>query len=230
MSRPEGSARPKHWGRASVCGAIIGSLLTVGFVTPASAASPPPPTSPETAIVSTGFALTAGQEAELNALDAATSHALETFDPAAAAAAGASEAGIADYAYVLNSQGWTVVNEEFPTARASTVAIETAAAAAACTGRSGYTGFYGAFWQWALNSCQTDTLIAAVAAGGGGTAAIGGLLTALGVAPAGAITAAVGGLVVAGSGFLTVCKTASYGVHAIYLNAYVTGGVGCWGQ
>ncbi|XUK63993.1 hypothetical protein ABMA10_18685 [Plantibacter sp. RU18] len=32
------------------------------------------------------------------------------------------------------------------------------------------------------------------------------------------------------AGFLKVCQTASNGAHAIYLNAYVTGNVGCWGH
>ncbi|PPG20751.1 hypothetical protein C5D16_09685 [Rathayibacter toxicus] len=49
-------------------------------------------------------------------------------------------------------------------------------------------------------------------------------------APAGAITAAAGGVAEAGAGIVGICKAASYDAKAIYLNAFVTGGVCCWGQ
>jgi hypothetical protein len=49
-------------------------------------------------------------------------------------------------------------------------------------------------------------------------------------APEGAVAAAAGGLVAAGGPIIQVCKAASYEKQAIYLNAYVSGAVGCWGQ
>lgn len=181
-------------------------------------------------VFSAGSALTAAQESELNALVNSTNFAARTFDPSSAVGAGASTVGTADYASLLAARGWTVVGNDAALILPSSGAQPMLTVGAQCTGTSGYTGFFGAFWQWALNSCDTATLIAAVAAGGGSTAGIGGLLAALGVVPAGGITAAVGGLIAAGAGVLTVCQTASYGMHAIYLNAYVIGGVGCWGQ
>ncbi|KIC60037.1 hypothetical protein RM52_01095 [Microbacterium hominis] len=36
--------------------------------------------------------------------------------------------------------------------------------------------------------------------------------------------------VAAGAGIIAICKAASREKQAIYLNVYVTGGVGCWGQ
>lgn len=221
-----------RWRLRSV-GVVVGSVLAAGFAVPAQAAeATPPPTSPDTAIVSTASVLTAAQEAELNALDSATDHTTLTFDPVAASAVGASAEGIADYALVLQSRGWTTLSQDSVTASASDVATAIVSARAKCTGKRGYTGFHGAFWQWALNSCDTNLLITSVVAGGGGggVAAIGALLASLGIAPAGAITAAVGGVIAAGAGPLKICQAASYGANAIYMNTFVTGGVGCWGQ
>lgn len=207
--------------------ALGGSQTTPGGEAPA-----PTPSS-------AGAKLSEAQSAELESLVGASDFANSTFDSDAALMSGVAETAVADYALVLEADGWTVngANTISLRAEASPSGTEVAAAAAACTGKRGYTGFYGAFWQFALNSCDTETLIASVAAAGGSTAAIGAAIAAVGAlpssglsVPAGAITAAVGGLIAAGAGPLTVCKTASYGVHAIYLNAFVTGGIGCWGQ
>ncbi|WOF23632.1 hypothetical protein N8K70_02830 [Microbacterium betulae] len=207
----------------------MASLVSFGVAASASAAEEPP-VSPETQIFEEGGTLTAEQAAELDALESATDFGAKTFDIGAAEDTGASAQGIADFAHVLETQGWTTIGGGLTVSPSTATAQIIATAAAACTGKSGYTGFYGAFWQWALNSCQTDTLIAGVAAGAAGAGAVAAVFAAVGVAPAAGVSTAIGALVGANAAFLTVCKTASYGVHAIYLNAYVTGGVGCWGQ
>lgn len=227
---------------------LLGAFLAVGIVatTPgvalADAGTALPKASQDTPVPtpdSAGAQLSDAQSAELESLVGASDFATSTFDADAALTSGVDETAVADYALVLEADGWTVIGASTPNLRAeaSPMATEVAAAAAACTGKRGYTGFHGVFWQFALNSCDTDLLIASVAAAGSSTAAIGGVIAAVGAlpssglsVPAGAITAAVGGLIAAGAGPLTVCKTASHGVHAIYLNAFVTGGIGCWGQ
>lgn len=128
--------------------------------------------------------------------------------------------------------GASIVSLDDGTAGEATAASQRVmAAAAACTGDRGYTGFWGWGWQWALNSCDTNLLMAAYVAGGSVTSAVGGVIAATGVgAPAGAITIAAGGLVAAGAPVVAVCQAASYEKNAIYLNAFVTGGIGCWAQ
>lgn len=187
------------------------------------------PTSPETQLVEEGSELTPEERAQLDAVMSGLDDTEQVFDARAAESAGASAESIADFAQILSGGGWTIANGE-SLAEPSALAVDVSNEVRACTGYSGYKGFFGGFWQWGLNSCLTDSLIATVAGGGGSAVAIGGVLAAAGIAPGAAITAAAGALAGMSAGFLGICKTASYGVHAIYLNAYVTGNVGCWGQ
>ncbi|WP_431030940.1 hypothetical protein [Plantibacter sp. RU18] len=217
------------------CGIALVAAALIGFSAPTAAVASEPsgsplPTSPETElVVSGGQGLSVQQEAELSAVFVGVSDNSTVFDIEAAQAAGASPESIADFATIVGGAGWTVENGA-TTVEASDLAVEIAAEVRACTGATGYTGFHGAFWQWGLDSCLTDSLIAAVASGAGSGVAIGGVLAAAGLAPAAALSAAIGALTGMSAGFLKVCQTASYGAHAIYLNAYVTGNVGCWGQ
>lgn len=219
-------------GRKLKIGGVIAALLVGGLAAPASATEPVEPE--PTPVATEESVLSDEQAAELELLYGATDPAARAFDADLAVASGASPEGTADYAAVLTAEGWDVRGE---TVDPSAGAREVAGVAAACTGVSGYTGYYGWGWQWGLNSCQTDTLIAAVFQGAGGAAAIGGVFAAIGLIPAAApvgipaavISGAVGGVIAFGGLSLTTCKTASYGVHAIYLNLYYAS-VGCWGQ
>lgn len=95
-----------------------------------------------------------------------------------------------------------------------------------CKGVSGYRGQFWFGYQYALNSCETRSLIAAIGAGAS-LASIGALGTGPGAANA-AIIGAIGGLTVAA---LNVCVAASSN-GAIYLNSGVPPAipVSCWGQ
>lgn len=199
---------------------ILSTALVFSGGAAATAAEPSAPVSHST--------MSPEQTASLEALLSANDSSTRTFTVAHATTAGAAPQDVADFSAMLKLSGWTVVGETV--AAPSIAAAEVVTTFASCTGNRGYTGFYGWGWQWALNSCDTDLLIQALLAGGGGTAAVGGVLTAVGIAPAGGITAAVGALIAAGAGPIQVCKTASYGAHAIYLNVFATGSIGCWGQ
>lgn len=204
----------------------VAVMLATFVGAPAATAAPAPDSPP--AVPEQQVTLSPAEAAELEGLLSASDFAAKSFDPTAAVAAGVEATAIADYATVVAAGGWTISSPASLTAQASESAQLAAVGVAACTGRSGYTGFYGAFWQIALNSCQTESLILAIRGVGGGAAAIGGLLAAIGF-PGGAIAAAVGVLIVANPWPLDVCKAAS-GKHAIYINIFVVGGVGCWGQ
>lgn len=219
-------------GRKLTIGGVIAALLVGGLAAPASATEVEDPEL--TPVPAAEAVLSEAQIAELEALYESTDSASRTFDAAAAVASGATEQGTADYASVLVAEGWAVQGETVePTAATQSIA----SALAACTGRSGYTGYYGWGWQWGLNSCQTDTLIAAVNLGAGGATAVGAVFAAIGLIPGAApvavpvavVSGAVAAVIAYGSLGLNVCKTASYGVHAIYLNLYYTS-VRCWGQ
>jgi len=204
--------------------ALTGSL----FSAPASAAEMPPQTpsvSLATAVDSEN-SLSSEQKDAIYLLTSATDREARTFDSDEAVAAGVDEQAVAEYAAAFqNTAGLPSEGQDSRVMPGSTTTV------AACTGKRGYTGFYGWGWQTALNSCETNLLIGAMGAGGGGAYAISGVLVAAGVpAPAAAVTAAVGGLITAGVGVVSVCKAASYTKNAIYLDAFVTGGVGCWGQ
>lgn len=226
---------PRRRRLSGLAGTATALAVVVGFALAPSAAQASETTAPPSASApATGpeASLSAADQAELETLLAATDSATGTFDATKALGAGASEQAVADFATSYEAAGQHVTGLDEPLrAQTSEAGERVAAAASSCTGDRGYTGFYGWGWQWALNSCDTDLLMAALAGGGGAVAAVGGIISAAGVtAPAGAVTAAAGGLVAAGAGVVGICKAASYEKKAIYLNAFVTGSVGCWGQ
>ena len=73
--------------------------------------------------------------------------------------------------------------------------------------------------------------------GAGGAAAVRAVFAAIGLfpgatpvaMPVAVVSGAVAAVITFGSLGLNLCKTASSGPHAIYLNVYYTS-VGCWGQ
>lgn len=201
-------------------------------VAPAHAETLPP--SPEvegSAVAAEGTPLTPAQEAELTALVDAADLENQIFDVAAATEAGVSESQIADFSYVVAANGWEIVGAQDVDQLLSSASSSLVTSYSGCTGANGYTGYWGWGWQWAANSCITDSLIAGAAAGAGGVGAIAAILTAIPPAAAAApIAYAAGAVVAAGGGFLAACKTFSYGVHAIYLNINSAGAPGCWGQ
>lgn len=199
---------------------------TVAFAQPS---DQPPGTSESSAIVGEAGALTPEQDRDLTALVGALSEADRSFDVDQAVSAGASAQSAADFTHILSASGWTI-DGETPHESVSDIAVQVALSSTACTGKTGYIGFFGAFWQSALNSCLTDTVKAGIAAGGAGAGAIAAALAAGGVLPAAAIAGAVGAFLAAGVAVVHLCQTASYGVHAIYVNFFVTGNLGCWGQ
>lgn len=155
-------------------------------------------------------------------LVSATSYGKTTsFDYEEAVANGVEPQVASDYAAVLGASSDLVTagNELAPT--------ETAAAAAACTGESRYVGY--TFWgfQWALNSCQTSQLIAAVGLGAGGIGTVTAMLAAsTTVPPVAAVAAAV---VTLGGAFLATCQAFSSN-GGIYLNSGNLSAPTCWGQ
>jgi len=222
--RPSGLA-----GTVTALAVVVGVTLAPSAAQAVETSDPPSASAPA---VGSAASLPAADQVELEQLLAATDGATGTFDATKALGTGANEQAVADYATSYRAAGQNVIGLPEPVReQASEAGGRVAAAASSCTGNRGYTGFYGWGWQWALNSCDTDLLMAAVAGGGGAVAAVGGIISAAGVtAPAGAITAAAGGLVAAGAGIVGICKAASYEKKAIYLNAYLSGSVGCWGQ
>ncbi|WP_460802812.1 hypothetical protein [Microbacterium sp. GXF6406] len=174
-----------------------------------------------------GYELTIEQQADIDAVVIGTDDDAETFDADVAREAGADEEAIADYAIILADAGWTI-HGDYTAEAAGEVASK---AVTACTGVTQYNGyFFPIGFQWALNSCDTDTFIAAlkvIVAGGGATAAV-ALLTKIG-APVAAVAAAVGGLAALGVAVTELCKTASP-QNAIYLNSGGTVPPSCWGQ
>lgn len=177
--------------------------------------------------------LSDAEEAQVRALLSGADQDARQFNASIAEAKGATPDGIADFAATVESLGWTVVGH-VDDSTVSSSAQSAIQAASSCTGKSGYVGYFGSFWQFALNSCQTDMLISIVAAGAASYEAIAAILAAAGVtAPAAAIVAAVGAVTALGAAALGICKAASYGVHAIYLNIMVPPIVPpatCWGQ
>lgn len=185
--------------------------------------------------VRAGSSLTPEVEAGIAALVDASDRENRIFDATAAADAGVPQSEIADFSYVVAANGWEITGTQDvdQLMRSASDNLVTTYDAKACTGKSGYTGYWGWGWQWALNSCQTTALIAAIAAGAGAGAfgAASAILVAIPpAAPAAAITFAVGAVVGAGGLFLGACQAASYGVYATYLNISNAGVPGCWGQ
>lgn len=216
---------------AGVAGMAI-VIAGTALAGPAHAGQAPSASPGATAITGTGSDLSLSEKLDLEKLLAATDQPAGIFDAAKAVASGVGPGPVADFAASYEAAGKRVsgLSSEVK-AQISEVGDRIIHTLRSCTGKSGYTGFWGWGWQVALNSCDTDLLIAAMLSGGGGAGAIAGILAATGVGlPVAAITAAVGGLIAAEAGIVQVCKAASYDDEAIYLNAFVTGGVGCWGQ
>ncbi len=221
--------------RSAVIGVV--SALTLALIaSPAHASEPEVVANPAVAVQAPsggevapdGYEITAEDEAQLTALVAGTDGDAQVFDADAARDAGASEQSVSDYAAVLVGAGWTISGQAPTPNQASDAELNRAGAAvAACKGQDGYTGFHGIFWQWALNSCNTDVLITLAGAGPASVTAIGGMLAAAGVPP-GAIIAASGAIMALGLIPLIACKNASAN-NAIYVNIFPTG-AGCWGQ
>lgn len=207
---------------AAVTTATLGALLLT-FAVPSLATASETPAPDQTK----GYELTDDQYAEIDAVVVATDNDAQTFDTEAARAAGADEAAIADYAVILADAGWTIEGTYTTTLSSDTALM----AVAACTGVSQYNGyFFPIGHQWALNSCDTDTFIAAlkvIVAGGSGVAAI-ALLTKIG-APVAVVSGAVAGIAGIGVAVTELCKTASP-KKAVYVNAGGTIPPSCWGQ
>lgn len=220
--------KPKNRLVACMMGGVL-LLASTLMAAPAHASEAP---QPDTAPVTSEVQLSAEQKADLQSLLAGIESTSGVFHADRALAAGVSESDVADFAASFEASGGTV--SDLPSTTKSEISAQgkqIAMAAASCKGSRGYTGFYGWGWQFALNSCDTDLLIAAVGGAGTSYAALGGLIAVGGVtAPAGAVTIAVGGIIAAGAVPLSICKAASYGKKAIFLNAYIGGGIGCWGQ
>lgn len=206
----------------AVAAATLGALLLT-FATPSLATAADTDVTDQTE----GYQLTAAQQAEIDAVVIATDSDGQTFHTDVAREAGADEAAIADYAVILADAGWTI-DGHYTSVLASDTAIM---AVAACTGVSKYNGyFFPIGYQWALNSCDTDTFIAAlkvIVAGGSGVAAV-ALLTKVG-APVAAVSAAVAAIAGIGVAVTELCKTASP-KKAVYINSGGTVPPSCWGQ
>ena len=196
---------------------IVGAALLMATVFVASRASAvevaPIEASPsaESPMLGPEATLSPADTAPLEILLDATDCEAGVFDAEQAVAAGASSSAVADFAATYRASGEVATNLT-PNLLSSTSATgeRIAAAASSCTSARGTTGFFGWGWQWALNSCDTDLLIAALAGGGGAATAGGGIVSAAGVtAPAGGNHSSGRGLVAAGAGVVGIGKAAS---------------------
>jgi len=202
--------------------ALLALLSLVGTAVPANA----------TTVQSPGFEVSEDHILEGEALASATSGSDErVFNADAARKLGASESAIADYSLVLESYGWTV-NGSVDSTAATDDARSVLDLSRACSGASGYTGYFTPIgFQFALNSCQTSQFIAVmgVIVAGGGLATGIALLTGIGV-PAGAAAGILVGIAALGTGFLVVCQAFSSN-GAIYVNSGIPPvPPSCWGQ
>lgn len=200
--------------------------LLLGFATPslAYADSGSDSAAISTAVASEGALLTAEEISNLEALTSASKDdAGPVFDAELAGELGASVASIAEY-----SDGFVAAGGRL----AQPSAGERPAAVNACNGGSGFTGWYWFGPQVAMNSCQTDLLMAGIgtAIAGGGLYTLSSALTVAGL-PSSAVVGVATGVVALGLGFLSICKAASSN-GAIYLNGGIPGIIvpSCWGQ
>jgi hypothetical protein len=219
-NRPKASAT-----RWTLGGLVSAAALLITLVVPTAAtAAPAEIIQPDTA---PAYVFTEDQQRDVDAVAIASDEHARTFDVAVARDNGASEAGITDFAEVIGASGWTVLGD-YDRSHVS----DTARALKACAGASSYTGYHIPWGhQWALNSCETDTLIAGVkvvVAGGAATAAV-ALLAGKAGAPVALVAGAVAAIAGVGVAFLELCKTASSN-DAIYVNVLGTPTASCWGQ
>ena len=200
--------------------------LLLGFATPslAYADSGSNNAARSTAVASEGAPLTAEEISNLEALTSASKDdAGPVFDAELAGLLGASDASIVEFSDGFVAAGGRL---ELPSAG------ERLAAVNACSGSSGFTGWYWFGPQTAMNSCQTDLLMAGIgtAIAGGGLYMAASALTVAGL-PSTAVVGVATAVVAVGLGFLSICKAASSN-GAIYLNGGIPGLVSpsCWGQ
>jgi hypothetical protein len=123
---------------AGIVIALSGSL----FSAPAIAAEMPPqtPAAPPATAVDSENSLSSEQKDAIYVLISATDREAGTFDSDEALAAGVDEQAVAEYAAAF--QNTAGLSSEVQ-GEASGVAPSSAAMATACTGKHGYTGFYG---------------------------------------------------------------------------------------
>lgn len=208
--------------RAITLAGVTAAAITFASPMAASAGEPAPEPAGAEIILSDQ------QQLDLEATLAAVDTANKQFDAAAAAKAGASDQGIADFAAVLSAYGWTVSGAvDAPSAGVESIAE----AARACTGYVGYHGYYPPWGQqFGLNSCQTSQVIAAVGLGAAGAGVVSGILVAVGVT---AIVGAISGIVTAvlafGAAAVAACQAFSSN-GGIWLNVAGSPPVSCWGQ
>lgn len=146
--------------RAAIATAAI-VAISLFTVAPAHAATPSPlPEVQGSTVAAEGAALTPQQEAELTALVDAADLENQIFDVAAATEAGVSEAQIADFSYVVAANGWEIVGVQDVDRVLSSASNDLVTTYSACTGTNSYTGYWGGAWQWALDSCTTESLVA----------------------------------------------------------------------
>lgn len=158
-------------------------------------------------------------------LDATSSNGMHSFDPDLALKNGASKTQVKEYATAFKYAGGLVLNADNWVTAKSSAPIQTLAA---CTGKSGYNGWYITGWQWALNSCQTSQLISLAGLGAGAAGTIAAILAAS-APPAAPVAGIAAGIVTLGAGFLSVCQAFS-SKNAIYLNSGTLSLPTCWGQ
>ena len=217
---------------ASLLTTVAVLLSGLAFASPANAAqSANNPPSPSTIVTGSSkqVQLTAQQTMDANAIFAATNYTTRRFDAVAALAAGASSSAVADAAAVAVTEGLTVVGPL--TAKPSASVQTVVAAAAKCTGKNGYHGFYAPWgYQFGANSCNTQKLAQVLALGAAGSGAIAVILGAIGVTAAIVpVTAVIAALLGFGSAAIATCAVFSSN-GGIWINVLGTPPASCWGQ
>jgi hypothetical protein len=220
ISRHRQLSAASAW-RTVAIGSLVAVVVALAAPTTANAAEVVPP-QPSGDTVQ----LTDEQLHDVEQLAAASDYDARTFDADAAAAAGATEQGIADFAAVLESEGWTIDGAVNGSASAQSLSV-----ALACTGFQGYHGYYFPWgWQFGFNSCETSKLIAAVGMGAAGATVVTAILVAAGVtAFVGAIGALVTAVIAFGAAAIAACQAYS-SKSAIWGNVGGTPAFSCWSQ
>lgn len=203
--------------RLAVLGSITVLALTIGSpaVANASVLSDKP-----------GVTLTAEQSADIAAIEVASVDGV--FDSNLARSAGATDEAAAAAAAVFLLAGWTVLGSTSDVHAGTT---ELAQAALACTGSSGYNGWFFPWGsQFGVNSCLSTQLIAALGLGAAGAGAVTAVLVAIGAsAVAGGVAGLVAALLAVGASAIAACQAFSSN-RGIWLNLGGTPAASCWGQ
>ncbi|MGL4340435.1 MAG: hypothetical protein ACRCSP_08465 [Rhodoglobus sp.] len=209
--------------------AIILSLVAPSM---AQANTAPHPAEESTGVEDDSVTLTNEEISNLEALTSATknSDAGPVFDAALALKLGATQSSISGFSAGLNAGVGRLTKARV--SEDTTQEQGVLAAARACSGASGFTGYYWFGPQIAMDSCQTDLLQAGIgiALAGGGVYTAASALTAAGL-PAAAVIGVVTAVIGLGLGFVSLCKAAS-SHGGIYLNGGIPGIIApsCWGQ